>query len=59
MNSRFGGIIISLILIALGLWTRYTKEEGWRKAKPYWPYLVIIGTINLIFASCVVIHELI
>ena len=48
MNSRIEGIITSLILIALGLWTRYTNDKGWRNAKPYWPYLVVIGAITLI-----------
>ena len=47
MNSRIEGIITSLILIALGLWTRYTNDKGWQNAKPYWPYLVILGAITL------------
>ena len=42
------GIIISIIIIVLGVYTKVTTHPGFTDAKKYWKWLVIVGSVGLL-----------
>ncbi len=42
--------LVPVMLLVLGLMTKFSNNDGWSSYKKYWIYFVVIGAISLIYA---------
>jgi uncharacterized membrane protein len=46
--QQFMGLLVPIILLVLGLMTKFSNNDGWSSYKKNWLYLIITGTLLLI-----------
>jgi len=42
--------LVPVMLLVLGLMTKFSNNDGWSSYKKYWIYFVVIGATSLIYA---------